>query len=952
MAFAVLVGLLALALYPHQGSATFRRAASTAAEAGSDSTSSPASVSTSAPGAGLNGAAGHSSDSPFSTAAAAPPAALFMQAGPEDVESFAADCVTPKTSFAAGETACAKATNLSGVLGFERVVYWISPEGTILQTDSVSTASPTATRVVGARGGWKLYLSTASDGSLRKASFFSVSDAANKAVDLSVYDAIDRRISSYAAGHSITYLVVVTNTGPDAATDVVLTETPANNATFDTVPPVQQSGPAFTCTRPSGSTCTLASMAAGETAEFAFVYTVDTGTAAGTEVNHSVTVTNDLEEEEELHEGDNESTATTNITGEVTAATCALNCPDDITVVANATQGGNPGAFVTFSSAEGLGDCGEISSNTPSGSFFPLGTTNVSVSSTEGAGACTFDVTVVTAGAPTVTCPGDVVVAAPAGESEATVNPGTPSTSPSSGVSVSGQRSDNELLNAPYPIGTTHITWTATDTSNGLSSTCTQKIIVTSDTCADDETDPAINAPPDVLLDTQAEQTGVCGLIVPESQLGTPDVSDNCVVNVARTGVPAGNFFPIGATTVTYTATDAAGNTATDTQIITIRDKTPPVIYAPANATYVCPSEVPAASASQAGGPLLDNTGQLVRDASGDLVPGGQPYDSCGAPTVGVTQTDNGGAGSVANPLVITRTYTATDSHGNTASASQTITVADGAAPTIALDGANPQVVECHTSYTELGATASDNCSANFAATPSGTVNVNVPGTYTITYNATDAAGNAATPVTRTVNVVDTTAPVMSCPADIVVYLPLNSTAVSMPVSFAPTATDSCDASVPVTTTIASGSIFNVGTTNVTASATDDAGNTSSCSFNVTVLYNFTGFFSPVDTVPTLNVVKAGSAIPVKFSLSGNKGLGIFAVGSPASGTIPCDAQAPLDPVEETVTAGGSSLNYDAASDRYSYIWKSEKEWANTCRQLVITLNDGSVHIANFKFTK
>jgi hypothetical protein len=116
--------------------------------------------------------------------------------------------------------------------------------------------------------------------------------------------------------------------------------------------------------------------------------------------------------------------------------------------------------------------------------------------------------------------------------------------------------------------------------------------------------------------------------------------------------------------------------------------------------------------------------------------------------------------------------------------------------------------------------------------------------------------------------------------------------------------------------------------------------------------YTFTGFFQPVDTFPTLNVAKAGSAIPVKFSLHGDQGLDIMAAASPASQPIPCDSTALVDPIEQTVTAAGSSLTYDPTVDQYIYVWKTNKEWAGTCRQLVVTLKDGNAHRANFKLTK
>lgn len=98
-------------------------------------------------------------------------------------------------------------------------------------------------------------------------------------------------------------------------------------------------------------------------------------------------------------------------------------------------------------------------------------------------------------------------------------------------------------------------------------------------------------------------------------------------------------------------------------------------------------------------------------------------------------------------------------------------------------------------------------------------------------------------------------------------------------------------------------------------------------------------------------MVKPGSAIPVKFSLSGNKGLSIFAVGYPASQQIACTTGALLDDIEQTVTAGSSSLSYDPVSDQYNYVWKTDKAWTiGTCRQLVVKLIDGTEHKANFKF--
>jgi hypothetical protein len=429
-------------------------------------------------------------------------------------------------------------------------------------------------------------------------------------------------------------------------------------------------------------------------------------------------------------------------------------------------------------------------------------------------------------------------------------------------VSISGVRSDGEELTATFPLGTTLITWTVTD-SVGLTASCTQRIIVNPFGCGNDTENPTITAPADIVLDTPPNISGNCGFVIGESQLGTATAADNCTVNVSRTGVPAGNFFPVGVTTITYTATDSAGNTATDTQTVTVRDLTAPIIEAPPDASYTCMSEVPAASPSQA-------TRGTVLDENGNPLPPGPPVDNCGTPTVTISETVTG-AGNPSSPRIITRTFTATDAAGNSASDDQVITVIDPTPPTI------------------------------------------------------------------------------SCPADITVYLPLNSTDTSTVVNFNVTGSDNCGTPT-ITTNAPAGNVFPVGTTTVTATANDGNGNTASCSFNVTVLYNFSGFFAPVDNPPTFNEMKAGQAVPVKFSLSGNKGLNIFAANSPNSVQIACDNGATILPVEETLNAGSSSLSYDATSDRYNYVWKTENSWKNTCRQLNVILNDGTTHSALFKF--
>ncbi|MDX6518057.1 MAG: hypothetical protein QOF50_903 [Gaiellaceae bacterium] len=114
--------------------------------------------------------------------------------------------------------------------------------------------------------------------------------------------------------------------------------------------------------------------------------------------------------------------------------------------------------------------------------------------------------------------------------------------------------------------------------------------------------------------------------------------------------------------------------------------------------------------------------------------------------------------------------------------------------------------------------------------------------------------------------------------------------------------------------------------------------------------YAFAGFFAPVENQPTVNVANPGRAIPVKFSLGGDRGLDVLAPGSPSSQRVTCDTGAPLSSVNETVAANASGLSYDAATGRYQYVWKTEAAWAGTCRELDVRLADGTSHRATFRF--
>jgi hypothetical protein len=85
--------------------------------------------------------------------------------------------------------------------------------------------------------------------------------------------------------------------------------------------------------------------------------------------------------------------------------------------------------------------------------------------------------------------------------------------------------------------------------------------------------------------------------------------------------------------------------------------------------------------------------------------------------------------------------------------------------------------------------------------------------------------------------------------------------------------------------------------------------------------------------------------------LNGNQGLNVFQSGYPVSVQVDCATHAVIT-TAPTVTAGNSSLTYDPTTDTYTYVWKTDKSWAKTCRQLVMEFTDGSIHDANFTFPK
>ena len=348
-----------------------------------------------------------------------------------------------------------------------------------------------------------------------------------------------------------------------------------------------------------------------------------------------------------------------------------------------------------------------------------------------------------------------------------------------------------------FPIGATLVTVTATDKA-GNKATATFNVIVT------DLTLPVITTPKNMTV----EATGPNGAVVTFTPTATDIVDPNPTVT---TSPASGSTFPLGATTVTITATDAAGNTATMTFTVTVVDTTPPAI-----------SGVPANITKEATGP----SGAVVTfptPTATDLVDGTDPV------------TCSPASGSTFPFGTTTVTCTSTDAHGNTATKTFTVTVQDTTPPVISVPanitveatGPNGAVVN----FAPMASDAIDGSVTATSVPASGTIFL--LGTTTVKLTASDKSGNTAT-ATFTVTVVDTTPPAISgVPANITKEATGPSGAV---VNFAtPTATDLVDGTDPVTCSPASGSVFPFGTTVVTCTAKDKAGNKASATFTVTV---------------------------------------------------------------------------------------------------------------------
>ncbi len=120
--------------------------------------------------------------------------------------------------------------------------------------------------------------------------------------------------------------------------------------------------------------------------------------------------------------------------------------------------------------------------------------------------------------------------------------------------------------------------------------------------------------------------------------------------------------------------------------------------------------------------------------------------------------------------------------------------------------------------------------------------------------------------------------------------------------------------------------------------------------------FGFGGFRPPVEGPPLRNVVKAGQTVPIKFVLGSGVGSGL-AIGLESSvvltsRALSCATGLPIGTAEGIASPGASALNPDPATGIRTYLWKTDKAWANQCRTFSLTLADGTIRHAAFDFRR
>ncbi|HGY91955.1 MAG TPA: HYR domain-containing protein, partial [Planctomycetes bacterium] len=425
---------------------------------------------------------------------------------------------------------------------------------------------------------------------------------------------------------------------------------------------------------------------------------------------------------------------------------------------------------------------------------------------------------------PVITCPADVTVANDPGVCGAVVTFAAPVATDTCGGAPTVAQTGGPVSGSLFPVGTTAVSFTATDAEGNVAN-CGLTVTVL------DTENPSIACAPSMIVPADP---GACGAVV---TFPPPTASDNCpgVAATLTAGLPSGSAFPLGTTTETFTAVDAAGNTAVCSFSVTVDDMEAP--------TIVCPQPVS----------VVTDTGQC-----GAIVSYVDPVGSDNCPGVAAQQASGLGSGSLFPIGVTTEVWVATDAAGSVASCSFTVTVTDGEAPVITGCPADITVMNdpglCTAAVSWTAPVASDNCPGVSLVSdhPSGE---DFPvGVTTVTYSASDAAGNTAV-CSFTVTVQDGEGPSLgSCPVDVTV--PLSPGECQGQATWGPPVLlgDNCPGAF-LTSTHAPGDVFPLGTTLVSYVATDAAGNMTTCAFNVTIEGDFE---APVD----LGLLGVGSPSP------------------------------------------------------------------------------------------
>jgi autotransporter-associated beta strand protein len=257
--------------------------------------------------------------------------------------------------------------------------------------------------------------------------------------------------------------------------------------------------------------------------------------------------------------------------------------------------------------------------------------------------------------------------------------------------------------------------------SNAFGNSITSQVAVVS--VADTTKPVLVGVPSNVTIDCSQSIPAPATVTATDICDSNPNVVMNAVTN-------AGNCPQHFSIVRTWIATDASLNSSTNSQTITVVDGTGPVI-------------------------TLTNGPSITVECHAPFVdPGYSATDTCsGSASVSITGNVN------VNALGLnTLTYTAADACGNSSTVTRVVNVLDTLAPQLTLLGTSPMNVECHGTFTDPGVTVTEACDPNPTVVPTGSVLVNTPGTYTVTYTATDASGNHSS-LTRQVAVVDTTGP-------------------------------------------------------------------------------------------------------------------------------------------------------------------------------------------------